>query len=150
MIGRAIALTFCVLVGTLSFIGLANAGRATAVAKTASASADAASGGAKASGQTGLASVYGFAGDKSAGGKTANGERVRATEMSAAHRTFAFGTRVRVTNLRNGLSAVVRINDRGPFVRGRVIDLTPAAAKAIGFSAHREGLARVALSVEKD
>lgn len=145
MIGRAIALTFCVLMGTLSVAGLANAGRATGVAKSAEA------GKAKAAGQTGLASIYGFAGDKSSGGsKTANGERVRATEMSAAHRTLAFGTRVRVTNLRNGLSAVVRINDRGPFVRGRIIDLTPAAAKAIGFSAHGEGLARVALSVVSD
>ncbi len=60
---------------------------------------------------------------------------------SAAHRTLPFGTRVRVTNSSNGRSVVVRINDRGPFVRGRIIDLTPAAASALGFS----GLARVTL-----
>ncbi len=147
MIVRAMALIFCGFVGTLSFAALAQAGRATAVVKTAGKSMAAA----KTSGQTGLASVYGFAGDKlSGGGKTASGEKVRASDMSAAHRTFAFGTKVRVTNLRNGLSAVVRINDRGPFVRGRVIDLTPAAAKALGFSAHKEGLARVALAVVND
>ena len=63
--------------------------------------------------------------------------------MNAAHRTLPFGTMVRVTNDRNGRSVVVRINDRGPFVRGRVIDLTPAAAQALGFS----GLAQVTLDV---
>jgi rare lipoprotein A len=63
--------------------------------------------------------------------------------MTAAHRTLAFGTLVRVTNRSNGRSVVVRINDRGPFVRGRVIDLTPAAARALGFS----GLAQVTLTV---
>ncbi len=63
--------------------------------------------------------------------------------MTAAHRTLPFGAEVRVTNLRNGCSAVVRINDRGPFVRGRIIDVTPAAAHALGFS----GLAPVKLDV---
>ena len=63
--------------------------------------------------------------------------------MTAAHRSLPFGTRVRVTNRRTGRSIVVRINDRGPFVRGRVIDMTPAAARAIGFS----GLTRVSLAV---
>ena len=67
--------------------------------------------------------------------------------MSAAHKSLPFGTRVRVTNLRNGMSAVVRVNDRGPFVKGRIIDLTPTAAQAIGFSAAKQGLARVALTV---
>ena len=67
--------------------------------------------------------------------------------MSAAHKSLPFGTRVRVTNLRNGMSAVVRINDRGPFVKGRIIDLTPTAAQAIGFSAPKQGLARVELTV---
>ena len=60
--------------------------------------------------------------------------------LTAAHKTLPFGTMVRVTNRRNNKSVVVRINDRGPFVRGRVIDLTPAGARAIGFS----GLAPVA------
>jgi rare lipoprotein A len=54
--------------------------------------------------------------------------------MTAAHRTLPFGTLVRVTNQRSGRSVVVRINDRGPFVRGRVIDVTPAAARVLGFS----------------
>jgi rare lipoprotein A len=79
--------------------------------------------------QSGIASVYGYDGQK-----TANGERASSHGMTAAHRTLPFGTHVRVTNTRNGRSVVVRINDRGPFVRGRVIDLTPAAAKALGFS----------------
>jgi len=63
--------------------------------------------------------------------------------MTAAHRTLRIGTLVRVTNQRSGRSVVVRINDRGPFVRGRVIDVTPAAARALGFS----GLAPVTLDV---
>jgi rare lipoprotein A len=63
--------------------------------------------------------------------------------LTAAHKSLPFGTHVRVTNQRNGKSVVVRINDRGPFVRGRVIDLTPAGASAIGMS----GLAPVSLAV---
>jgi rare lipoprotein A len=61
----------------------------------------------------------------------------------AAHKTLPFGTLVRVTHQRNGRSVIVRINDRGPFVAGRVIDVTPAAARALGFS----GLAPVTLGV---
>ena len=86
--------------------------------------------------ESGIASVYGYG-----GGKTASGERADPTGMTAAHRTMAFGTRVTVRHARNGRSVSVRINDRGPFVRGRVIDLTPAAARALGFS----GLAPVTL-----
>ncbi len=86
--------------------------------------------------QTGIASVY-------SGGRTADGEHARASGLTAAHRSLPFGTLVRVTNKRNGRSVVVRINDRGPFVRGRVIDVTPAAAHALGFS----GLAHVTLTV---
>ena len=63
--------------------------------------------------------------------------------MTAAHRTLPFGTMVRVTNRRSGRSVVVRINDRGPFVRGRVIDITTAAARVLGFS----GVAPVTLAV---
>jgi rare lipoprotein A len=84
--------------------------------------------------ESGIASVYAYSGQR-----TANGERAQPNGLTAAHRTLPFGTRVRVTNNRNGRSIVVRINDRGPFVRGRVIDLTPAAAQALGFS----GLASV-------
>jgi peptidoglycan lytic transglycosylase len=80
--------------------------------------------------ESGIASVYSY----SSGSKTASGERANPAGLTAAHRTLAFGTQVRVTNRRNGRSVTVRINDRGPFVRGRVIDLTPAGARALGFS----------------
>lgn len=88
--------------------------------------------------QSGLASVY----DHS-GGRTASGERASAGTLTAAHRTLPFGTRVRITNRRNGRSVVVRINDRGPFVTGRIIDLSPAAARALGIS----GLGRVTVDI---
>jgi len=88
--------------------------------------------------QFGIAATYSHKGEK-----TANGERSNSEDMTAAHRSLPFGTMVRVTNIQNGRSVLVRINDRGPFTRGRVIDLSPAAARALGFS----GLARVKLSV---
>ncbi|MFP1630286.1 septal ring lytic transglycosylase RlpA family protein [Zhengella sp. ZM62] len=65
--------------------------------------------------------------------RTASGERMNPAAMTAAHRTLPFGTRVKVTNQRNGRSVIVRINDRGPFVKGRVIDLSRAAAGKLGF-----------------
>ena len=92
--------------------------------------------------QTGIASVYAN-GDGHAWSKTANGERVNPGALTAAHRTLPFGTRVSVVNQRNGKRVVVRISDRGPFVRGRIIDLTPAGARAIGLS----GLAPVTVTV---
>ncbi len=64
--------------------------------------------------------------------RTANGEMMNPSALTAAHRSLPFGTKVRVTNQRNGKSVVVRINDRGPFIRGRVIDLSKGAAKRIG------------------
>jgi rare lipoprotein A len=64
-------------------------------------------------------------------GRTASGVRVGA--LTAAHRTLPFGSRVRVTNLRNNRSVVVTVNDRGPFTRGRVIDVSVAAADSLGF-----------------
>lgn len=76
----------------------------------------------------GVASYYG---KEFHGRKTANGERFDMNAMTAAHRTLPFGTVVRVTNVKNGKSVKVRINDRGPFVAGRDIDLSYAAAKAI-------------------
>ena len=88
--------------------------------------------------QTGIASTY-----SGKGGKTTSGEKTDPEGMTAAHRSLPFGTIVRVTNSQNDRSVLVRINDRGPFTRGRVIDLTPAAARVLGFS----GLARVRLSV---
>lgn len=87
--------------------------------------------------ESGVASVYGYDGQK-----TANGERANPSKLTAAHRTLPFGTMVKVTNKKNGRTVQVRINDRGPFIRGRVIDLTPAAAHELGFS----GLAPVTLS----
>ena len=66
--------------------------------------------------------------------------------MTAAHRTLPFGTKLRVTNKRNGRSVVVRINDRGPFVRGRILDLSKAAAARLGFI--RAGHARVCLKAQ--
>lgn len=63
---------------------------------------------------------------------TANGERFDQHSLTAAHRTLPFGSKVRVTNIRTGKSVVVRINDRGPFVRGRIIDLSKAAFERIG------------------
>ena len=91
--------------------------------------------------EAGIASVYAYS-----GAKTASGERANPSGLTAAHRTLAFGTHVRVTNRRNGRSITVRINDRGPFVRGRVIDITPAAASALGFS----GLAPVKLELAQN
>jgi len=85
---------------------------------------------------SGIASVYN---DR----LTANGEHMNPAAMTAAHRTLPFGSMVRVVNNRNGRSATVRINDRGPYVRGRVIDLSPAAARVIGL----DGLAPVSLTV---
>jgi len=91
--------------------------------------------------ESGIASVYGSR-DGYAGKKTASGERMNPGAMTAAHKSLPFGSRVRVTNKKNGRSVTVRINDRGPFVRGRVIDLSPAAARALGFA----GLAPVSLA----
>jgi rare lipoprotein A len=85
--------------------------------------------------QGGIASVY-------SGGGTASGERMNPGALTAAHPSLPFGTKVRVTNSHTGRSVIVRINDRGPFVKGRVIDLSPAAAKAIGVG----GITRVSLS----
>ncbi len=79
-------------------------------------------------GATGMASWYGPGFN---GNRTANGERYNMNGISAAHKTLPFGTVVRVTNLNNGRSVDVRINDRGPFVKNRVIDLSKGAAKKI-------------------
>src|SRR5215510_9767718 len=89
------------------------------------------------SGMSGLATIY-------SGGPTASGETSSAGGLTAAHRTLPFGTMVRVTSHRTGRSVVVRINDRGPFTRGRIIDLTPAGARQLGFSS---GQTSVTLSV---
>lgn len=90
---------------------------------------------------TGLASYYG------SGELTATGERFDPSGMTAAHRTLPFGTRVKVTRVDTGDSVVVRINDRGPFKRGRVIDLSEGAARSLGMM--NVGLADVRLEVLK-
>ncbi|RVU20702.1 septal ring lytic transglycosylase RlpA family protein [Methylobacterium oryzihabitans] len=89
--------------------------------------------------QSGAASWYG---PGFQGRRTANGERFNTHAYTAAHRRLPFGTRVRVTNTSNGRSVVVRINDRGPYVGGRVIDLSQASARAIGI----HGVAKVRVS----
>jgi rare lipoprotein A len=91
---------------------------------------------------TGKASFYG---NEFVGRKTANGEIYGHMGMTAAHRSLPFGTLVEVTNLHNNKTCVVRINDRGPFAKGRVIDLTNSAAKAIGFI--KSGIAEVKLRI---
>ena len=83
-------------------------------------------------GRRGFRGIASFYGNYFAGKKTASGERFNPSRMTAAHRSLPFGTKVRVTNMRNGRSVVVRINDRGPFIRGRVIDLSKGAAGVIG------------------
>ena len=89
--------------------------------------------------QTGAASWYG---PGFHGKRTASGERFNTNDLTAAHKTLPFGSQVRVTNERTGKSMVVRINDRGPYAHGRVIDLSKAAAEAVGIS----GVGRVTLA----
>lgn len=83
--------------------------------------------------ESGIASFYGR-GDGYAWKRTASGETMDPHAMTAAHRTLPFGTHVTVTNRNNGRTVNVRINDRGPFVAGRIIDLSPAAADTLGCS----------------
>lgn len=83
----------------------------------------------------GIASIY-------TDRRTASGERFSASALTAAHKTLPLGSRARVTHMGNGRSVIVRINDRGPYIKGRVIDLTPAAAARLGFS-RKQGLAKV-------
>ena len=88
--------------------------------------------------QTGLASYYA---DKFHGRQTASGEIFDMNALTAAHRTLPFGTKVRVTNLENGKKVVLRINDRGPFVEGRIIDVSLKAARELDFV--EQGLVKV-------
>jgi peptidoglycan lytic transglycosylase len=90
-------------------------------------------------GQSGIASVY----STKHSTKTASGTRMTDHALTAAHRTLPFGTKVRVTHSKSGKSVIVTITDRGPFVRGRIIDLAPAAARLLGIS----GLAPVIIAI---
>jgi rare lipoprotein A len=94
--------------------------------------------------QVGVASWYGR---EFQGRKTASGERFNMYDLTAAHPSLPFGSRVKVTNLENGKSVIVRINDRGPHVKGRIIDLSYAAAKKIGMV--QSGTARVKVELIK-
>ena len=91
---------------------------------------------------SGRASWYGH---KFHGRRTANGEIFDSNALTAAHPSLPFGTKVRVTNLRNGHSVIVRINDRGPFVKGRIIDVSAAAARVLNMV--NSGTARVQLDI---
>lgn len=94
--------------------------------------------------ETGKASYYA---DKYEGRKTSNGETFRQRKLTAAHKTLPFGTKVKVTNLNTGKTVKVRINDRGPFIEGRIIDLTKKAAKKIDLV--NAGVAPVKISYKK-
>ncbi|NSL89431.1 septal ring lytic transglycosylase RlpA family protein [Chitinophaga solisilvae] len=94
--------------------------------------------------QTGKASYYA---DTFNGRKTANGEIFRQRKLTAAHRSLPFGTKVRVTNISNGKSVKVRINDRGPFAGGRIIDLSRKAASRLGMI--NTGVANVEIRYKK-
>lgn len=87
------------------------------------------------SAQHGIASIY-------KDHRTASGEPYRAGALAAAHKHLPLGSKAKVTNLRNGKTVVVRINDRGPYIKGRIIDLTPAAAAKLGFG-YAQGIAKV-------
>jgi rare lipoprotein A len=90
--------------------------------------------------EDGIASHY----NRSSGSKVACGGELNEAALTAAHRTLPCGTRVRVKNKSNELSVTVTINDRGPFIKSRIIDLTPAGASALGFN----GLAQVTVTRE--
>jgi rare lipoprotein A len=92
--------------------------------------------------ETGLAAVYS---DKLNGRKTASGERYDRNALTAAHKTLPFGTRVKVTHSKNQKTVTVRINDRGPVQAGRILDLSPVAAKALGIST--KGMGEVSAEV---
>jgi rare lipoprotein A len=89
--------------------------------------------------QKGLASIWG-------GGPTSDGKHVRPNDMACAHRTLPLGTVIRVTHERTRRSILVTVRDRGPYKRGRILDLTPGAARVLGFGQHA-GIARVTLNI---
>jgi rare lipoprotein A len=87
----------------------------------------------------------GWASFYKSGRLTANGEHFKPMGLTAAHRKLPFGTMLKVTNLRTGKSVIVRVNDRGPFIRGRILDLSLGAAKVIGLN--RSGVAKISYVV---
>jgi len=91
--------------------------------------------------EVGIASHY----STKTGTRTASGERLVDSRFTAAHKTLKFGTLVKVTNLKNNKTAVVKITDRGPYKKGRIIDVSQAAAKQLGF--HQQGITKVKIEV---
>lgn len=96
--------------------------------------------------QQGIASYYSVA--TNGGTHTASGKRLRNSDMTAAHRTLPFGTKVKVTNLKNGKHVILTVIDDGPHRRGRIIDVTVGAAEVLGF--RKNGLAKVRVEVVKN
>ncbi|MGV3457859.1 septal ring lytic transglycosylase RlpA family protein [Sphingomonas sp.] len=92
---------------------------------------------------SGMASYYG---DAHAGNRTASGERFNPDEMTAAHRSLPFGTKLRVTDPSTGRSVIVRVNDRGPFHKSRILDLSEAAARELGIVRRGRALVEIALA----
>lgn len=92
--------------------------------------------------QTGIASYYGY----ESGPRTANGEKFNPKALTAAHRTLPFGTKILVTNLKTNQSVIVRVNDRGPYVKPRVLDLSQAAGAKIGIN-RQTGISKVSIKV---
>lgn len=95
--------------------------------------------------QNGIASFYG---ERWNGRKTANGEIFNTEKLTAAHKSLKFGTKVKVTNLSNGKSVIVRINDRGPYIKGRIIDLSKAAFREI--EKINKGITKVKIQILED
>jgi rare lipoprotein A len=129
---------FRLTAATLIAAALGACAQSSVIANKSELRAPLASGG-PASGSYALASFY------SHGQRTASGEKFDPHDLTAAHRTLPFGTRIRVTNLATGQAVTVRVNDRGPFVRGRAIDVSSSAAKVLGIT--RQGVAKVKLDV---
>lgn len=93
--------------------------------------------------QTGYACIYS---ESNCGERVSTGQRLQCDQLTAAHLTYKFGTRIRVTNLDNGKTVIVSINDRGPFTKKYIIDMTPAAAQKIGLN---NKIGRVKVKLEK-
>jgi len=132
MVTRAIVFAFAAILLAAPVVAGAAEGGAASAALT----------GAVGETQTGLAAVYS---KRLNGHRTASGARYHSQNLTAAHQTLPFGTTVKVTNLKNNKSVTVKINDRGPKQAGRILDLSSAAAKALGM--HHNSMAQVKLEV---
>jgi len=146
-IQEALSLLIAVLVAAAPAVGQTpSAPAAPPSAQSAPAAPPAASGGAMTGAvgetQTGLAAYYSH---RFQSRRTASGERFDSSALTTAHRTLPFGTKVRVTNVRNNRSVVLRVNDRGPTQTGRIVDMSPEAAGRLGFV--RSGLTEVTVEV---